>query len=118
VVKVRIKSRLIPLAIALLLAILLFIGDKHISEAQSAKFYLTWTVDCAKGEAVKIIPKYDSAFDWKDSYSGVVERIVPLAFSYKASSGNVSKNCNGWISTRASKTVPMDKTHVSCYAVP
>lgn len=114
----RIKARLTLFIIAIFLALILFFGERHISEVQSARFYLTWTVDCAKGEPVNIFPKYDSAFNWKDPYSGVVEKIVPLGFSCKASSGVVTKKCNGWISTRASTSAPMEKTHATCYAVP
>lgn len=114
----RIKARLTLLIIAVFLALILFFADRHISEGQSARFYLTWSVDCAKGEAVTIFPKYDSAFKWKDPYSGVVEKIVPLGFSCKTSNAVVTKKCNGWISTRASTSAPMEKTRAICYAVP
>lgn len=114
----RTKSRLILLVFATFLALILFFGDKHISEAQSAIFYLNWTIDCAKGESISIIPKYDLTFDWKDPYTGAVEQIVPLELSCKTYIKNVRKICNGYISTRASRLDPMNKTHTTCYAVP
>lgn len=112
------KYRLILIVIAIVLALFMFFGNSYISEAQSARHYLKWTVDCSKGESVLIKPNYDQAFDWKDPYSGVVERIVPVSLSCKASTGNVSKTCNGYVITRASRTDPMNKTHAACYAVP
>lgn len=112
------KSRFTLFVIAILLALIMFFGNNQISEAQSARFFLKWTADCAKGESVLIKPKYDQAFDWKDPYSGVVERIVPIAFSCKTSAGSVSKTCEGYFLTKASRIDPMNKTHVACYAVP
>lgn len=118
VIQMITKFRLTLLVIAVFLSLIMFFGDKHISEAQSARFYLKWTVDCSKGESLTIIPKYDLAFDWKDPYTGAVEKIVPLALSCKTSTGSVSKICNGYFSTRASRMDPMNKTHAACYAVP
>ena len=110
--------RLMLIAIAIVLALFMFFGNNHISEAQSARHFLKWTVDCAKGESVLIKPKYDQAFDWKDPYSGVVERIVPLSLSCNTSTGSLSKTCDGYFITRASRSDPMNKTHAACYAVP
>ena len=112
------KSRLTILVIAICLAFLMFFGNKYISEAQSARFYLSWAVDCAKGESLTIKPKYDQAFDWKDPYNGAVEKIVPLEMSCKTSVGNMAKVCNGYITTRASRLDPMNKSRATCYAVP
>ena len=112
------KSRISFIVIAIFLALIMFFGNKQITEAQSAQFYLKWSVDCAKGESVAIKPKYDRAFDWKDSGTGGVETIVPLALSCKTSAGSVSKTCKGLFYTRASRLDPMNKTHVSCYEVP
>lgn len=116
VVKEKIKLPL--LFIAVLTAIIMFFGGKNVLEAQSARFYMKWTMDCVKGESIAIKPRYDLAFDWKDSYTGKVEKIVPLELSCKTSTTNVSKTCIGWISTRASQTDPLNKTHATCYAVP
>ena len=112
------KSRLTLTLIAFLLALIMFFGNKQVSEAQSARFFLKWTADCAKGEPITIKPKYDQSFDWKDPYTGAVERIVPLAFSCQTSTESVSRTCKGYFSTRASRLDPMNKTHVACYAVP
>jgi hypothetical protein len=112
------KNRFTLILIAILLALIMFFGNNHVSEVQSARFYLKWTADCAKGESILIVPKYNQAFDWKDPYTGVVERIVPMAFTCKTSTGIVSKTCNGYYLTRASRLDPMNKTHVTCYAVP
>jgi hypothetical protein len=79
---------------------------------------LKWTVDCAKGAAVTIQPRYDLAFEWKDPYTGVAEKIIPLGFTCKTSVKMEDRVCRGWISTRASRVDPMNKTHVACYAVP
>jgi hypothetical protein len=112
------KSRINLIVIAIFLALIMFFGNKHISEAQSARYYLNWTIDCAKGESISIIPKYDLTFDWKDPYTGVVEQIVPLELSCKTNVRSVRKICNGYITTRASRLDPMNKTHATCYAVP
>lgn len=112
------RSRFTLIVIAILLALVMFFGNNQISEAQSARFFLKWTVDCAKGESVAIKPKYDQAFTWKDPYNGAEEKIVPLALSCKTSAGSVSKTCKGLFYTRASRLDPMNKTHVSCYEVP
>jgi hypothetical protein len=114
----RTKSRFTLIVIAIFLALIMFFGNQQISEAQSARFYLKWAVDCTQGESVTIKPKYDQVFDWKDPYNGAVEKIVPLALSCKTSTTSVSKTCNGYFSTRASRLDPMNKTHVACYAVP
>lgn len=111
-------SRLLILVIATLLASVMFFGNKYVSEAQSARFYLNWTVDCGKGETVKILPRYDRAFDWTDKYSGVVEKIVPLELSCKTGANSERKVCNGYITTRASRLDPMNISHATCYAVP
>lgn len=112
------KYRLTLIVIAIFLALFIFFGNSYISEAQSARHFLKWTVDCAKGESVLIKPNYDRAFDWKDPYTGVVERIVPLSLSCKTSTDSVSKTCNGYFISKSSRTDPMNKTHVACYAVP
>jgi hypothetical protein len=112
------KYRFTVILIAILLAFVMFFGSKHVSEAQSAVFYLKWTVSCSKGEPVTIKPKYDQALDWKDTYTGAVEKIVPLALSCKTSTGSVSKTCNGYFLTRASRIDPLNVTNVACYAVP
>lgn len=111
------KYRLTLIVIAILFALFIFFGNNHISEAQSARFYLRWTVDCAKGEPITIKPNYDQSFDWKDSYTGVVERIVPVVLNCKTSTERFSKSCKGYFLTRASRIDPMNKTHVACYAV-
>lgn len=114
----KVNSKVFILVIAVLLAIIAFLGDSRVSEVQSARYYLKWTVDCEKGAAVTIQPRYDLAFDWKDSYTGAVEKIVPMGLSCKASTKIENRVCNGWISTRASRLEPMNKTHATCYAVP
>jgi hypothetical protein len=111
-------SKVILLLSAVVIAAIIFFGNGKISEAQSARFYLKWTVDCSKGAVISIQPRYDLAFDWKDSYSGSVERIVPMGMSCQTITKIEKKVCNGWISTRASRLDPMNKTHVTCYAVP
>lgn len=104
--------------VAVLLSLIAFFGNKYVSEAQSARFFLKWTVDCEKGEQVLIKPRYDLAFKWADPYLGKVETIVPLAMSCKTSISEVNKICKGYYLTRASQIDPMNKTHVACYAVP
>lgn len=112
------KHRLTLIVIAILLAISMFLGNSYIPEAQSARYFLKWSVDCAKGESVTIRPRYDQSFDWKDPYTGVAEKVVPLTVSCKSNTDSVSKTCNGYFLTRASRIDPMNKTHVTCYAVP
>ena len=111
------KYRISIILIAILLTLFMFFGNNRISEAQSARFYLKWTVECAKGESITIKPKYEQSIDWTDSYTGVVEKIVPLAMSCKTSAGIISKTCNGYYITRASRLDPLNKTNVACYAV-
>jgi len=112
------KFRLPIIFIAIIIALFLFFGNRNVSEAQSARHFLKWTVDCAKGESITIKPRYDQSFDWKDPYTGVVERIVPLTFSCKTSTESVSITCKGYFTTQASRIDPMNKTRVACYAVP
>jgi hypothetical protein len=112
------NSRTMILLIAVFLALIMFFGNKQVSEVQSARFYLTWTVDCAKGAAITIQPRSDLAFDWKDPFTGVVEKIVPMGLTCKTNTKIEDRVCKGWISTRASRLEPMNKTHAACYAVP
>lgn len=115
----RATSRLpLLVLIAVFIAIIMFFGSKQVIEAQSASFYLKWTVDCTKGESIAISPRYDLAFNWKDPNNGKIEKIVPLELACKNGTKDVDKICRGWISTRASQTDPMNKTHAACYAVP
>lgn len=104
--------------VAILLSLIVFFGNRNVSEAQSARFFLKWTVDCAKGEKVLINPRYDQAFSWVDPYSGKAETIVPLTLICKTSLAEVNKSCKGYFLTRASQIDPLNKTHVACYAVP
>ena len=115
---IRNKFRSPIIIIAIMLALFMFFGNRYVSEAQSARHFLKWTVDCAKGEPVTIKPRYDQSFDWKDPYTGAVERIVPLSFSCKTSTETVSKTCKGYFITQPSRIDPMNKTRVACYAVP
>ena len=112
------NSRIVILITAVFLALLMFFGNKQVSEVQSARFNLIWTVDCAKGAAITIQPRYDLAFDWKDPFTGVVEKIVPMGVTCKTNTKIEDRVCKGWISTRASRLDPMNKTHAACYAVP
>jgi hypothetical protein len=112
------KPKFMIILVAILLSFIAFFANRNVSEAQSARFFLKWTVDCDKGEQVLIKPRYDLAFKWVDPYLGKVETIVPLAMSCKTSTGEVNKICKGYYLTRASQIDPMNKTHVACYAVP
>jgi hypothetical protein len=110
--------KLSQIIIAIIIVLFMFFGNRYVSEAQSARHFLKWTIDCAKGESITINPRYDQSFDWKDPYTGVVERIVPLIFSCKTSTETVSKTCKGYFITQPSRIDPMNKTRVACYAVP
>lgn len=112
------RYRFTLIFIAFLLALVMFFGNRNVSEAQSAIFYFHWSANCAKGEPVTLKPKYDKAFDWTDPYTGAIEKIVPYTISCKTGTTSVSKLCKGFVYTRASRTDPMNKTHVSCYGVP
>ena len=112
------NHRFTIISVAILLSLIAFFGNKNVSEAQSARFFLKWTVDCAKGEQVLIKPRYDQAFKWADPYLGKVETIVPLSMSCKTSTNEVNKTCKGYFLTRASQIDPLNMTHVACYAVP
>ena len=104
------KYRFSLVIIAIVIALSMYFGNNQISEAQSARHFLKWTIDCAKGEPITIKPKYDQAFDWKDPYTGFVERVVPLAFTCKTSTESVNKICKGYFITSASRVEPMNKT--------
>jgi len=112
------NSRIMILIFAVFLAMIVFFGNKQVSEVQSARFYLTWMVDCAKGAVITIQPRSDLAFDWKDPFTGVVEKIGPMGLTCKTNTKIEEMVCKGWISTRASRLDPMNKTHAAWYAVP
>ena len=46
---IRNKFRSPIIIIAIMLALFMFFGNRYVSEAQSARHFLKWTVDCAKG---------------------------------------------------------------------
>ncbi len=86
--------------IAIILPLFLFFGNRFVTEAQSARHFLKWTIDCAKGESITIKPRHDQSSDWKDPCTGVVERMVPLTSSCKISTESVSKTCKGYFLPR------------------